>query len=142
MAAVRDNVTRERSYESATPEISRELGVGGHERSILKSRIVDGFIHGKYVYIVESEAGFVKIGVSSNPSRRIKELRTASPEMLELLDCAPKTRPEYVEEELHSMFSSGRKHGEWFNLKNKEKKQLLKELHSIGQTPGKVVVSG
>ena len=66
-----------------------------------------------FVYVVSGEGGLLKIGWSSNPERRLKELQVASPHSLKFL----KTWPGSMEEEkaLHRLLMDHRVHGEWFS---------------------------
>jgi hypothetical protein len=71
----------------------------------------------KYVYLMFStERGDYKLGISKNPSRRIKQLQTGSGEKIELID---KYLTEYyseVETSLHGLYAADHHLGEWFNL--------------------------
>jgi hypothetical protein len=65
------------------------------------------------IYLIEAlGTGFVKIGYSNNPSKRLSGLQTASPHDLTLF----RVLPGEVEDEhdLHQRFSSHRVRGEWF----------------------------
>jgi len=65
-----------------------------------------------FVYAIES-GDFIKVGYSSDPAVRLKELQTSSPIRLTLLA----TRPGTVEDErnLHVRFAEYRAEGEWFH---------------------------
>jgi hypothetical protein len=63
-------------------------------------------------YFIQSpEGGPIKIGVSSTPRRRLKQLQTGSPVPLEIVGLIDGN----VEDELHRQFAQCRKHGEWFD---------------------------
>lgn len=78
----------------------------------------DGAIRGKkptsnYVYYVATtESDVVKVGISSNPWSRIKELKIGSHEDFELL--ATLKTSEKSERKIHEFFKESRKGGEWF----------------------------
>ena len=71
-----------------------------------------------YVYIVrQSFAGFVKVGASADPLRRIEELQTGSPHRLDLVGlvhAVSKQHAFWVEEAIHCRFHGQRMAGEWF----------------------------
>ena len=56
--------------------------------------------------------GFVKIGVSRDPSRRIRDMVTGNPHDMELLHTAPGDIA--VERRLHEKFRTQHHHHEWF----------------------------
>lgn len=65
-----------------------------------------------YTYFVQGEqGGNIKIGVSKDPDRRVRDMQTGSPERLVLLG----TLGEDQEQELHARFTHLRQHGEWFS---------------------------
>lgn len=71
-----------------------------------------------YVYILQSEDGYRKIGRTINPQRRIPELQIQLPHKVRqefLLMCAL-GQERNVERLLHQKFSSKRVNGEWFKL--------------------------
>lgn len=68
-----------------------------------------------YVYFVEAKnLGLVKIGFSKDPSKRLKDLQTGSPDELEGLFTFPGTKQK--EKELHRKLHRFRVRGEWFKL--------------------------
>lgn len=69
---------------------------------------------GPLVYLIQAggEAGPVKIGHAKDPTGRLRELQTASPEPLVLLATLPGGRP--VEGQMHKWFASYHLRGEWF----------------------------
>lgn len=80
-----------------------------------------------YVYVIKQDIkkGPVKIGMSSQPSRRIGELQTgnAVPLVLEgLIVCSTVAGAKALEREIHGLFPELRLAGEWFsytaNLRN------------------------
>lgn len=70
-----------------------------------------------YVYFIESDSGYIKIGKTFNLKTRMKSLKNASPHNLKLL-CYIKS-DEYSELEMifHKKFSEKRVNGEWFDIK-------------------------
>lgn len=64
-----------------------------------------------FVYFIRSEqSGFIKIGFSHDPQRRISELATSQP--VKLLGYFTGTK--HTEANLHVRFAECRAHGEWF----------------------------
>lgn len=66
-----------------------------------------------YIYIVYS-IGRYKIGLSTNPQRRIGEIQ--SPYPVELICIIQTDDMLSLERQLHNQFDHARKHGEWFEL--------------------------
>lgn len=72
--------------------------------------------NGKFVYVVRSEAGPVKIGTATRVAERIAQLRTSSAYPLKLLFAAQTSGNAMVlEREAHSLLHAKRMSGEWFN---------------------------
>lgn len=69
--------------------------------------------NGSRVYFITS-GEHVKIGVSDNPGRRLKQMQTAQPAPLVLAGSMPGHFG--LERELHRIFKKYRTHGEWFKL--------------------------
>ncbi len=68
-----------------------------------------------YCYFIgNSDMGFVKIGISKDPMRRIEQIRTDNPFPLALLCVVP--GDEIVEKKLHRAFAPLRMGGEWFRI--------------------------
>lgn len=63
------------------------------------------------IYVVRAGEA-LKIGITSDISRRLKALRNASAHAVELLASFPGNR--WMEEELHQRFATHRLRGEWF----------------------------
>ena len=82
-----------------------------------------------YVYLIQAGDSFrFKIGCSVDPDRRIKELQGGSSCVLKLL-CRKKCRDMYVQEKRwHELFSVSRKHGEWFDLSEKQLPKIVSAL--------------
>lgn len=57
--------------------------------------------------------GPIKIGLSGNPGRRIKEFRTWSPFELEIVGAVPGSWAD--EQFIHECLADHHSHGEWFN---------------------------
>lgn len=69
-----------------------------------------------YVYIFKIHE-FCKIGISSDPKRRMKQVSTLSPYEVEKFYVSRLfENPEDVERKMHSYFWKEREHGEWFKI--------------------------
>lgn len=74
-----------------------------------------------YVYVIgrESGADVCKIGITSNPKKRLASLQSGSPHKLSvahLFAFADRDIARQVEAETHDIMGSGRMSGEWFEV--------------------------
>jgi len=67
-----------------------------------------------YIYIIQSENKLYKIGISTNPRKRLSTLQTGSPVPLKLLIQFEGCDDD--EKQLHDLFIHRRQRGEWFRL--------------------------
>lgn len=70
-----------------------------------------------YVYFMEDGYGHVKIGVSNDPEKRLKQCQTGNPYKLIITRVEPyeSSKEAYKREnELHNTFKDFNTHGEWF----------------------------
>lgn len=65
-----------------------------------------------YIYFI-AIPGYIKIGKSKNPQRRIYGMQTASPEPIETIAIVPERR-DLTESIIHQRFIHLRKNREWF----------------------------
>ncbi len=65
-----------------------------------------------YFAQADGKAGLIKIGFSSRPKHRVRQLLTGSAQVV-LLCAVPGSKDD--ERALHKRFASARVHGEWFN---------------------------
>jgi len=65
-----------------------------------------------FVYFITSSEGLIKIGLSSNPEKRLKTLQTASPYYLKLIYKMYGSRE--LEKYLHELFKQYHVKNEWF----------------------------
>lgn len=94
-------------------------------------KLVDFKLHGNtaaYIYLIRAANGLVKIGLSSDVSRRFSQIDSASPVALELLRSAFVSNAPDLERLLHKMFSKKRQRGEWFLLNDEDVKLALRVL--------------
>lgn len=72
------------------------------------------------IYFLQADNGLVKIGITTNITRRIATLNTMLPYMMKpllLIDCDDCCK---IEAALHSHFSEKRVRGEWFRLSSED----------------------
>lgn len=75
-----------------------------------------------YIYIIGNEKGYIKVGVSKHPEKRIKQLQTGNAQKLTLLfteefECSRKHLL-HIENAIHKQLKQMAKHceGEWFEI--------------------------
>lgn len=68
----------------------------------------------RFVYVVEAQSGFVKIGTSSSPRSRATIIHQSSPVPCRLIAIFPGWRKEELA--LHKQFAAQRAHCEWFRI--------------------------
>jgi hypothetical protein len=79
----------------------------------------------KKVYLIRSNDGKYKIGISINPSKRIDQLNTGNPEKLELIESYESVNASKIETSLHNRYMYARQNGEWFDLSISEEVDFL-----------------
>jgi len=86
------------------------------------SRATPGYLYLMYAPLTT----FHKIGVSSDPIRRTREVANASGLQVMLLSTVHVTDRETAERELHELFARYRvDHGEWFKLPDSVTRQVI-----------------
>jgi hypothetical protein len=73
----------------------------------------------KYLYVMQSGKDKYKIGVSSDPVRRMKSVQTGSPDKVIVVFTYWSSEPFYYEKVFHQKFSEYRIIGEWFKFEDK-----------------------
>lgn len=115
-------VTAYNPSRSSQKEIAeRVVAMPDHARTVWNDEHPD-----KIVYIIEHPHGFVKIGVSSQPLRRLDTFQTGCPYGLSLLGVIETDEPFSVEASLHEKYEGEKQSGEWFNLDTRQRAHLLK----------------
>lgn len=72
-----------------------------------------------YVYVIGTEDGPVKVGMSESPGGRLGTLQTGSAVRLQLLHmraCRSREHAQWHEETFHKVYAEKRLVGEWFDL--------------------------
>lgn len=91
----------------------------------------DSSFHSSKLYVLKNlETNLVKIGVTSNITRRMNELQNSSGCHLVLMYLSPELDKAYeLESKLHEFFSAARGLGEWFRVDADRVITLLSKLH-------------
>ncbi len=76
-------------------------------------------------FIHEPQSGDIKIGVSSGIKRRLAQLQTGSPTLLELMGWINSDSDYQTEKTLHKKYNDFRVRGEWFSI---DQDHVLREL--------------
>lgn len=70
-----------------------------------------------YIYLLSSSSGLHKIGLSIDPARRLKTIRSKKPqEYINMIHHFPADDIDLAESALHHRFRDKCHHSEWFNL--------------------------
>lgn len=86
-------------------------------------------------FIAPVGGGNIKIGVTKNPQRRLRDLRNYSPLPLQTLACVPGNADD--ECKLHRMFFSAHSHGEWFRP-SPEILNFIIHVNALGELPDSI----
>jgi predicted GIY-YIG superfamily endonuclease len=70
----------------------------------------------KFVYLIKSDNGEYKIGVSKNPNKRLKQLNCGNPFNSEIIHQFETEIPHKVETALHNFYSMNKINREWYDL--------------------------
>jgi len=86
----------------------------------------------KHIYLLklENSLNTHKIGISVNPIKRIKQLQTGSPDIIEMICSYESEYASKIESTLHRRFTLNRLKGEWFEIKL-SKEEFLDECKKI-----------
>lgn len=69
-----------------------------------------------YVYLIRSDEGMYKIGISRNPNKRIAQLQTGNSSPLKLISIFESQNASKIERTLHRRFNYCKVNREWFGL--------------------------
>jgi hypothetical protein len=86
------------------------------------------------LYLIQSNEGKYKIGISKNPSKRIEQLQTGSPDVLKLIHTYESPNAFKIETALHNKYQYLREHGEWFDMSISEEVDFLKNCKKIDES--------
>lgn len=88
----------------------------------------------KSVYLIRSNDGRYKIGISNTPKKRILQLQTGNSDELELIESYPSENASKIEAALHRQYSHTKLNGEWFDLSIIEEGLFIKRCKTIDET--------
>jgi hypothetical protein len=83
------------------------------------------------IYVAKSDSGELKVGVSNDPERRIRELSTANPNAIELLVDSEVDKAGKAERELHEQLQEYRTSGEWFDVPESVEEAVLLKVEEL-----------
>jgi hypothetical protein len=79
-------------------------------------------------FIYNPDTGYIKIGVSEHPAKRLRELQTGNSAKLEILstvECVSGEHAYSVERALHTLYADRSVSGEWFNVTREQIEDML-----------------
>lgn len=101
-------------YDSINPNTRKPV----RNQTIIKNAMSKGF---KYLYVLLSASGLVKIGISENINRRIKEIENSSGHrIIDSFVTAKTENAQEIESLIHFHFDEHRRCGEWFDIDFRE----------------------
>jgi len=83
------------------------------------------------LYLMQAGDNMIKIGVSTNPQDRLKDINVSNSDDVHLRSVFNVNHPREVESELHRRFADKNKSGEWFELSESIITDLESELQNI-----------
>lgn len=83
-----------------------------------------------YVYLLRADNGLTKIGKTRSLEQRLDHFTTKLPYELELIGTIESEQYSAIETELHNMFRSKRKRGEWFDLSDEDLENIKKKYNA------------
>jgi len=90
---------------------------------------------GRFVYVIHAESTeSYKIGISTSPTDRLKQIQANSPASLILLHSKEVSNARDVEIHIHTTYAVKRIHSEWFQLKQEEVQAIIAYIddeHSV-----------
>lgn len=85
-----------------------------------------------YVYLIKNSGDDTyKIGVAKSPNNRLKQLQTANPFNLLLIEMYETENAYKIEKTLHRYFSHLKKEGEWFSFSISEELDFIENCKKI-----------
>lgn len=85
----------------------------------------------KFIYIITSELGFLKIGIAIDVEKRRRQLSTASPVKLRIykkFSILTKMRASSIETLIHHKLRNFRANGEWFNIAPEDAVDVIEKV--------------
>ena len=82
----------------------------------------------EYVYLIYNSMGNTKIGISTRPSQRLKNLQIGSAYELKLLATRESDKAPTLEKSLHEKYEKYHVRGEWFDIPKDELNALVQRF--------------
>lgn len=124
--------------------VSKEPIFGWDHYNKIKKKVKENTIGSRqFVYLMKSESGLFKIGISTNPRGRLSAIISSSGMNVELLAFYKTELPaREVEGKLHKLFAAYRARGEWFDFPDTYSLEKFETLcERFGMTPQKFEVA-
>ena len=87
-----------------------------------------------HVYLFQEDyLGLVKIGIASDPIKRMGEIQVACPQNITLVACINIQNAHDLEIELHTKYSNKHYRGEWFRLTEEDIRSIKTEWENLRQ---------
>lgn len=118
--------------------ISKEPVFGWEHYNKLKKQVKENTVESRqYVYLIKSDSGLFKIGISTNPRARLSAIISSSGMNAELLAFYKTQLPARdIEKKLHKLFAIYRVRGEWFDFPDTYSLEKFETLcERFGMTP-------
>jgi hypothetical protein len=99
------------------PGVSFSAADFKQQSSAPRARATGGRVEGSFIYVIKGDHNLVKIGVTTNPSARLAQLRTGSAYPIDFayIGCTPGNGFD-IESAAHQMLDRQRLNGEWFDV--------------------------
>lgn len=123
--------------------VSKEPIFGWAHYNKIKKQVNENTVENRqYVYLIKSESGLFKIGISTNPRARLSAIISSSGMGAELLAFYKTELPARdIEKKLHKLFETYRVRGEWFDFPDTYSLERFETLcERFGMTPQKFVI--
>jgi len=83
-----------------------------------------------FIYLIKAGPRY-KIGMTDDPSKRIKALQTGNPHRLTAMTVREVSNPAWVEAQLHRKYEARRVQGEWFRFNRIEAQEVKKHIEGL-----------
>lgn len=142
-ALSRQSVHELKSRNMSAEQIIEWLYKSAHEAEVLNTRFMKNEMpsyreqlsvaqNGKSGFVYFMYAGehkIMKIGCSTNPEKRVKQIRKEYGYDIQIIAKVRTTMMYELEREFHNLFISRHKHGEWFNIGPEQIKIVERHLN-------------
>jgi len=85
----------------------------------------------KFIYLLRSESGRYKIGITKNLKNRIRSLQTGNDEKIILIESYQSKYANKIEIALHNLYNYSNTIGEWFELRLEDEINFIDNCKKI-----------